>query len=239
MYIRPDSVPRPTTWHKFQAPGLDGSPTTYEIRDLIDDDLEKAIDLMTKYYIRDEPQSKLLGLIDDPASVEDFHTGWRIAQSQRMPIACYEIKSGDLVGVNFLGVLSKDDPKCELKGSKWMVQLQTLVGKYDSFDYFGTDKYIIEYGLATLDAYRYRGIATELLKARRPLMKALGIKHSFTGFSAPGSFKAGQKAGYKVISEVWYEDLIRKGYPYEGIDTYSEKYISTTFCLETLDQDDE
>lgn len=208
MYRRPNSVSHPTTWHTFEAAGLDGKPTTYEIRDLIDEDLEQAVDMMTIHFIKDEPQSKILKLLDDPGSVEDCRVAWRKTQLQKLPIVCYDTKTGEIVGANFLAVTRKDDPKehDEHKGiqSKWIFGLYDwILTQFDGFEFFGADEYIYEYGLGTHSDYRGRGIATELLKARRPLMKALGIKNSLTVFSAIGSQKAGEKAGY--ITQLEYK----------------------------------
>lgn len=44
--------------------------------------------------------------------------------------------------------------------------------------------------------YRGLGIATEMLKARRPFLKALGLSLTSTSFTGTASQKAAQKAGY-------------------------------------------
>lgn len=201
MYIRPDSVPRPTTWHTFQASDLDGTPTTYEIRDLIDDEFDKAVDFMTKFYMRDEPVSKVLNVLDNPALIEENIGTWRKCQEQKVPLACYEIKTGQMVGVNFLCVASHGDLKglglVNGKENQEVFQFyERILREFNGFKTFGTDIYMLEYGLGVHEDYRRRGIATEILKARKPLMKALGIKHSLTVFDGPGSQKAGEKAGY-------------------------------------------
>lgn len=207
MFVRLKNIPYPSTWLKFEASNSDGTPTTYEIRDLIDSDLDEALDLMRTFYLRDEPTSKVTKLLDDPESIEDNIRNWKKCQAQKMPIACYETKSGKLVGVNFLYVTSKDDEESDLsqlKGSssKWSFKLYgNSIKEFDAFGRFHVDEVLIEFGLGVHPDYRLRGIATQLLKARVPMMEAMGIRHALTGFSAVGSKKAGEKAGYRVVIE--------------------------------------
>ena len=52
------------------------------------------------------------------------------------------------------------------------------------------------YGLVVNRNYRGCGIATEILEARRPLMKALRIEVTSTCFSVIGSQKASNNAGF-------------------------------------------
>lgn len=62
-------------------------------------------------------------------------------------------------------------------------------------------------GLCVNTAYRRRGIATEMLKARAPFLKNLGFKVTSTEFTGIGSQKAAALAGYKVIHVRSYEEI--------------------------------
>jgi GNAT superfamily N-acetyltransferase len=73
--------------------------------------------------------------------------------------------------------------------------------QFNIFEHYKVDEYLYGYGLAVDPAYKLRGIATELLKARIPLMKTLGLTLTSTAFSGPGSQKAAKKAGF-------HDDLI-------------------------------
>lgn len=204
MFIRPSSIPHPSVWLTFQGKDLDGSSTTtYEIRDLIDEDLDEALDLMQMYYLRDEPISKVVCLLEDPQSIDDNLNTWRKCMKQKMPIACYETKTGKLVGVNFLWVSLKSDPMFEVpKGerSKWAFKLYAkYLKEFNAFETLNTDIVLIEFGLGVHEDYRKRGIATELLNARIPMMRAMKIDHALTIFSAVGSQKAGVNAGYHDV----------------------------------------
>jgi hypothetical protein len=57
--------------------------------------------------------------------------------------------------------------------------------KFNYFDFHKVDKYLKGYGLAVHSDHRGRGIATEMLKARIPLMRTLkDITVTANGFSS-------------------------------------------------------
>lgn len=61
-------------------------------------------------------------------------------------------------------------------------------------------------GLCVDKKFRGRGIATEILKARGPLMKTIGIEVTSSVFSTVGAQKAAAAAGYEENLSVDYED---------------------------------
>lgn len=68
--------------------------------------------------------------------------------------------------------------------------------QFNVFKAYNVEEYLIAYGLCVDTNYRARGIATEMLKARAPMLKALGLKVTTTAFTGVGSQKAAEKAGY-------------------------------------------
>lgn len=69
--------------------------------------------------------------------------------------------------------------------------------QFDVFDKFNVTEYLTALGLCVHPTYTGRGIATEMLKARVPLLKALGLKTTSTSFTGVGSQIAARKAGYQ------------------------------------------
>lgn len=69
--------------------------------------------------------------------------------------------------------------------------------QFNVFQHYKVDEYLIAYGLCVDTDFRGRGIATEMLKARVPVLKALGLKVTATAFTGIGSQKAAEKAGYE------------------------------------------
>lgn len=70
------------------------------------------------------------------------------------------------------------------------------------FNKYNVDKYLGGFGLSVDPRYRKRGIATELLKARRSLLIDNDLKLTSTGFSGIGSQKAAEAAGYVLDYEI-------------------------------------
>ncbi|KAJ9578671.1 hypothetical protein L9F63_005161, partial [Diploptera punctata] len=74
------------------------------------------------------------------------------------------------------------------------------------FELFGVDKYMSAFGLLVLREFRGQGISVQLLKARFPLGKALGLTATMTFFSPTAAQVAAEKAGMRVHKQVEYED---------------------------------
>lgn len=83
-----------------------------------------------------------------------------------------------------------------------MVTNEYMTNQFNLFEHYNVTHYLTAYGLAINHRYRGRGIATEVLKARVPLCKALGIKLTATNFTAVGSQVAAKKAGFETNLEV-------------------------------------
>jgi hypothetical protein len=71
----------------------------------------------------------------------------------------------------------------------------------------GVDKFLLDFGLVTNRDFRYRGIATEFLRARVPILKAFNLTVTSTVFTVIGSQKAALKAGYEEIFSVRWADI--------------------------------
>jgi GNAT superfamily N-acetyltransferase len=71
--------------------------------------------------------------------------------------------------------------------------------QFDPCEEYNVDFYLNGFGLCTKSEYRGRNIAKELLLARAPFLKALGLTVTATFFSGIGSQKAAVKAGYTEV----------------------------------------
>jgi GNAT superfamily N-acetyltransferase len=79
--------------------------------------------------------------------------------------------------------------------------------QFDIYEVYGVDKYLTAYGLCVNPEYRGRGIATQILKARVPILKALDLIVTATAFTGIGSQTAAKKAGYVDGYVISYADL--------------------------------
>jgi len=96
---------------------------------------------------------------------------------------------------------------------------------------YDVDKYLYGYGLCTNPDYRNRGIATEVLKARPILMKALGLKLTSTAFTAIGSQVAASKAGFEETLVLSYADLELKFPGWDFSDSPTKNYKQMSFKI--------
>lgn len=67
----------------------------------------------------------------------------------------------------------------------------------DIYEKYKVETYLNAYGLCVNRAYRGRSVATEMLRARIPLLKSLGLKVTATAFTTCNSQKAAKTVGFR------------------------------------------
>lgn len=207
MFVRPANIRFPQVWHTFKAKDLNGTIIDYEIRDLSPEHFDEAVQLMKVNYLPDEPMAKVMNLLSEPGSIEDYMDAWKTSMNQKMAVGCYKTGSSELVAVNFLAVITKHDPKKEKKyrGDASRVTFEIygwILQQFDVYSELNTTSCLVAYGMGVAREYRFRGIATEFLKARLPMMKAVNVPYTVTLFTADGTQKAAAKAGYHNYFEI-------------------------------------
>ena len=75
-------------------------------------------------------------------------------------------------------------------------------GELKIFEKYEAESYLAGYGLVVNRKFRGQGIAVEMLKARVPFLKALGMTLTSTAFTVVGSQKAAKYAGYSEDYEI-------------------------------------
>lgn len=69
--------------------------------------------------------------------------------------------------------------------------------QFNVFDHYNVTEYLQAYGLCVDTVYRGRGIATEMLKARGMVLRALGLNVTTAAYSGAGSQAAAFTAGFE------------------------------------------
>ncbi|XP_055712604.1 uncharacterized protein LOC129807396 [Phlebotomus papatasi] len=212
---RPETVEFPRVWWRFKAKDPESGQTVdYRIEDLTEDRYDEVVDLMINYFVPDEIMSKSLGITNDEVSMAEMRSFWEESVPYKLTLVCYREGSNEICGLNVLEVVEEADTLANdlssIKGQKFRSILSVFVflkQKGDVYRRYKVDKYLHGLGLLTLPKYRGCGIATELLKARFPLMKAMDLSLTCTVFSGPGSQGAARKAGFTDDVVVTYESL--------------------------------
>ncbi|XP_059046854.1 uncharacterized protein LOC131842332 [Achroia grisella] len=233
VFIRPSTVSYPTVWRRFSVQR--GGTTAYlRIQDLTEDMYEPAVQLLIKYFTRDEPPCKYIGIRKHPVAMAELEKLWRNTIKDKLSLVCVEDNdSSAIVGVNALTVACKDDQEEPFKTEDkvWATlfgAVDLVTRSVDIFTTFNVDKYLTAYGLVVAEDWRGCKIGKELLEARIPLCKALDLKLTATVFTAAASQAVARKAGFVDLSEITYEELAKKGIVFPGIeeDTKSSKLMA-------------
>lgn len=233
-WTRPSSVPFPSVWLRFQAKGLDSpDPVWYVVQDVPEDRFEDTVRFMSRFFPHDEQLNEVLGFVDDPLALEESVHLWRDMVRQRVSLVCFREGSSEIVGANMLGVSCKADQKREERFGSAILQTIYDTTKYVSkqanlYERYGVQEYLSAMGLSVDPKYRGRGIATELLRARIPLCRAVGIRLTSTCFTGAGSQIAAARAGYTEDYSVTYGELkaIDARFDFPGIENKPCKYMS-------------
>lgn len=112
-----------------------------------------------------------IGLNKSTEGIEANKQLWRSLLKQQITLVCYKDGSDEIISVNILGVITKEDKDSVYKaeGFPWTQIFGTLTyvsNKVDVMEKYNVDKYITAFGLSVSPKYRGRGIACEMLKAR-------------------------------------------------------------------------
>lgn len=89
---------------------------------------------------------------------------------------------------------------------------------------YNVDRFMFAVGLCVDKKFRGRGIATEILKARAPLMREIGLDVTSSIFSTLGAQKAAEAAGYEKNFAIKYEELQEK---FSGMNF---SHVYKTYC---------
>nr|XP_029732804.1 uncharacterized protein LOC115268779 [Aedes albopictus] len=233
-FKRPVEIPYPTVWHRFQAKGLgeDGQLVWYTIQDLPEERFEDAVRHLSEHFARDEQMNQAKGLDRDECAMNEVVQLWNAMLPERLSVVCFREGSDEIVGVNVLGVafkFDKEEPKFKSEIFQTIFDTIGYISQQANvYERYGVDRYLNAMGLSVDPVYRGRGIATELLRARIPLCKAMGIKLTSTCFTGPGSQGAARKVGFEENFSITYAELAKVDarFEYPGLEEKCCKYMS-------------
>lgn len=225
---------KPQVWHTFQSK----NSLTDEIEEFVVQDLPRekyceAIDHMVEHFLSDEPICKSKNVKNDALALKEVCNLWRKILEQNVVLACFKKNCGEIIGLNMVCVITSNDFKDfkldVRKENTWKAVHEFALVNFNLFDrYKFANSILIAYGLSVSKDYRRRGIATEILRARIPLCKALEIPVTSTVFTAIGSQKPAEKIGFKVDFEISYGELANfyKEFNFNDLETCSLKIMS-------------
>lgn len=109
-FIRSDLLKFPQIFHTFKAKDNESDEIVeYRIQDLLEEDYDRALDLMVSDFLPEETLFSSRNILSDAESVQEFRDLYRKQLKEKLSVACYKNVEGcsDLVGVNVLAVALK------------------------------------------------------------------------------------------------------------------------------------
>ncbi|XP_044750389.1 uncharacterized protein LOC123310794 [Coccinella septempunctata] len=213
---------------------MNGRVRKFWVQVLPDDQKDKTIDYFCKYFIRDEPLSKSLKLVEDEESMKFIVHFWRNILEQNKTLACFtELDNGqkELVAANLCYQTSITEELMKKKEGIPEAMKQVLDTLHylnnkskDLLEGLGIREYLGAVGLVTIPGYRGFNIGLEVLKARKFLCGELGLNASITTFTGPASQRLAEKVGFKDLVSITYDDLekLEPSFKYPNINEYSK-----------------
>ncbi|XP_063709635.1 uncharacterized protein LOC134838108 [Culicoides brevitarsis] len=220
---RPANLPYPSIWSRFEA-----NSCSFRIQDLTEEHYQAAINLFLSDFVPDEPVAKSMEIASDPASLEEMCSLWLEVFRYRVSLACFNEKTEELVGVNAVFIeTGGEEFKATAAPWKKVFDANNLVAERVNIkEKFKVDRFLGAFGLVVSRKYRGFGIGTEILRARIPLCKALGLKVTSNNFSGEKSQRIAEKAGFKVDVSVTFDELANAGYKFPNITEACIKVMS-------------
>lgn len=230
---RSDSI-KPQVWHSFKSKNHSSDEIEeFVVQDLPREKFAESLDFMLEHFLSDEPICKSKNVRNDEEALKEVCQLWINVLEQNVVLACFKKDSSEIVGLNMVCVITRDEFKnfkLEVrKDNTWKAVHDYALASFNLFNHYTfADKILIAYGLSVSKKFRQRGIATEILRARIPLCKSLGIPITSTVFTAVGSQKPAEKIGFKVDFVVDYGKLaeFNDEFIFDNLDTNSLKLMS-------------
>lgn len=213
---RPTHVTYPNVWATFKGNVKEnGKYLEYIIQDVTEDMHEDVLQHMVRYFLVREPMCSTLGIVEDEQSKQDITEFWRDCLKQRMSlVALVKDKDGTgkqrIAGCNMLCVCTEDDVPKKFSGeimNKVLTALEKIASASDVYKRHGISEYLSAYGLSVSPAYSGDGVGLQLLRAREPLCRAMGVKLTGTVFTADTSQYLASKAGFSIVCRQQYNEF--------------------------------
>lgn len=236
MFKLQDGVELPRIYKTFKAKNKAGTELVdFKIQNLTQDYYEEASKLIEMFILPEETFCRALKISEKKNAVRTLMSGYQELFRNNLSLICIEQSTGELAGINILSVKSKQ-PQDELKiiNDPDIIELyitsKFTSSLFDVFEHYQIEHFLNANGLGVDINYRGRGIAVELLKARVPLMKAVGLTVTSTVFTTLRSQIAAIKANFEEKASVSYDEVQRRFPKYDF--TFSDATHCKTFAFQ-------
>ncbi|CAG9805185.1 unnamed protein product [Chironomus riparius] len=215
VFPRQDGISYPQIYRKFKAKSRNIDEIVNEeefyIQDLTENYFDDAVDFMIEYHARSSIFHRAAGTLLSDDGVERIRQMYRKVFEENISLICLKADTNEIIGVNAITIRSKDDePSVPSDDPKFQILYDAkefIEHAFNIMDYYDVDRFMFTAGLCVHKKHRCKGIATEILKARAPLMKTIDVNVTASIFSTIGAQNAATSAGFTHHYSILYEDL--------------------------------
>jgi len=208
----------PQTYSSFQVKVKDSDEfEEFFIQDLTENYFDVAVDFIVENHARGAVFHRAANTLGDENGVQRVSKMYRNVFKEKISLICIKMGTNEVVGVNALTIKSKGELiKPDTSGDtnfKLLTDATNFIhSAFDIMEYYDVDRIMYAAGLSVDKKFRGRGIATEILKARAPLMREIGLEVTSAIFSTVGGQLAASKAGYEENFAISYK-LFEEKFP--------------------------
>lgn len=211
---RPKSVAYPSTWLEFEGKvDASGVQRKYWIQDMTKEHLDWAMEWLVNGLLKDEPLCKYTVL--EKKDMDIAKEFWKYVIKEKLSLICLTKDAEGktvMAGFNFLYLAIVNEKKTKIKSAKLQNIfdiMEFMTSQRNAFEELKIDEYLGGLGLYVLPNFRGEALGLQLLKARIPMCKALGIKSTITIFSSFISQKLAARCGFTDFWAMDYDEIIR------------------------------
>ncbi|KAF7271333.1 hypothetical protein GWI33_015777 [Rhynchophorus ferrugineus] len=213
------------------------SPKEYDIQVATVEDKEEILNFLRKFFFKDEPLNKFLGLIDEKTptclDLEDFSTK-EIDNNLNLKA----VHNGKIIGISLNGLLKRgyleEEDDLHITDPKFVKIVRLLERVSKESDVFArfpdSDTAVTVKILSVNDAYRGQGIARELVNKTRELAKQIGAGFITVDCTSHFTALAVKKLGFELHYKLNYADhkendevVFKPELPHEAVTVYVQK----------------
>lgn len=103
-FKRLESATYPQIYKTFSVNGEE-----FYVSDLTEDYAEEALNILNKYVVTEETFCKAVKIYSKENAMKIVNENYRQLFKKRMSLACFNKETGEMVGLNILGVKSRSD----------------------------------------------------------------------------------------------------------------------------------
>ncbi|CAG9133445.1 unnamed protein product [Plutella xylostella] len=207
-------------YQRLEVTRKDGKSVKLRIQDARAQDLEPIMDFMSKWFIHEESLYRTAGIGNSEAALDELKQmgQYFFLDPRNYPLLCVvdheDPSTLEVVGCNLLYYKEKGGeelPEASTKELRTLLTMSTILEReYDLFTSLEVPASLGGAGLSVHPDYRGLGLATEILRARAPMLLHRKIPLSFAWFTSLPSQRAAEKAGYMQVAELTFQELGRR-----------------------------